>query len=89
MVAGVSAAHLLFIAATVPAMGEEILAASHTVQFREASFTCGDTNQARKVVRFMRCDPGIEISARIFAQRKRPAGQDLGHHLSKHLRAGR
>ncbi len=61
MVAGVSAAHLLFIAATVPAMGEETLSASHTVQFREASFTCGDTNQSGKVVRFMRATPASKF----------------------------
>ncbi len=58
MVAGVSSAHLLFIAATVPAMAEETLAASHTVQFREASFVCGEATQSGKVVRFMRANPG-------------------------------
>ena len=57
MVAGVSGAHFLFFAATVPASAEEALAASRTVQFREASFTCGEANQSGKVVRFMRAAP--------------------------------
>ena len=38
-------------------MADETPLATHTVEFRQMSFTCGEANRSGKVVRFMRMSP--------------------------------
>lgn len=56
---------------TIPAMAADNIVSSHEVQFDQVSFTCGEMNQAGKVVRFIHSDPGAK-----FIQEFQPAAGD-------------
>jgi len=55
---------------TLPAMAADVVS-SHEVRFDQVSFTCGEMNQAGKVVRFIRSDPGAK-----YIQEVQPAADD-------------
>ena len=56
---------------TIPAMAADSVISSHEVRFDQVSFTCGEMNQAGKVVRFIRSDPGAK-----YIQEVQPAADD-------------
>ncbi len=56
---------------TLPAMAADTVVSSHEVQFDQVAFTCGEMNQAGKVVRFIRSDPGAK-----YIQEFQPAADD-------------
>ena len=60
IIAGVSGAHLLAITTTTPARAADTILSSRTVQFDQVSFTCGETNDSGKVVRFIRAAPALK-----------------------------
>lgn len=56
---------------TIPAMAADTVASSHEVRFDQVSFTCGEINQAGKVVQFIHSDPGAK-----YIQEFQPSADD-------------
>lgn len=54
-----------------PAMAADSVVSSHEVRFDQVSFTCGEMNQAGKVVRFIHSNPGAK-----YIQEMQPAADD-------------
>ncbi len=77
----------IVIVTAVPAMAANNMLSNHKVQFEHKSFVCGGDKscfgESRPLHSF---DPAGKIHPRVRARCERPDGQELGHHLSHHLR---